>query len=288
MYYIVFDLEFNMPYKIDPQTKQIVKGESNSLMPVEILEIGAVKLNDKLEIIDTFEMLVKPNLYKRINPSTKRITKITEEYLVNALSFKEVIKKFFIWCGNKVIFCSWGKDDIIILKRSCDFYKVDILNLDYIDIQNIYMNKYNINQASLKEVIKTFEIENDKQFHCALNDANYTAQIIQKFDKDELILYNKKIEDVYNSSLRIDSLDDERIDKVKIICKCPQCGNTAETIRDWRFYKKYFWSIGKCNACQDIIYYKLKIQIDDSENNELIYKMNTKIRKLKSDIKELG
>jgi len=277
MYYIIFDLEFNMP----------INGKSNPLMPLEILEIGAVKLNDKLEIIDTFEMLIKPDIYKRINPRIIKITKITEDYLINALPFKQVMKKFFIWCGHKVTFCSWGKDDIIIFKRSCDFYKVDIPNINYIDIQNMYMVKYNTKKISLEKTIGTLEIENDKKLHCAVNDAYYTALILQKLEIEYLALYGKKIEKIYKSLIRIDSLDDERINKEEIICKCPQCGCIAETIRDWNFYKKYFWSIRECNKCQKILYYKLKIHVDLG-NNELIYKINTKMREQKSDIKELG
>jgi len=286
MYYIVFDLEFNIPYKIDPQTKLLKKGDSNPLMPIEILEIGAIKLNDKLEIIDTFEMLIKPYLYKRINPTTKKITKITKDYLQNALPFQQVIKKFFNWCGNNTIFCSWGKDDIIILENNCNFYKVNMPDINgFINIQTIFIEGEK--ELKLIEVVKKYNIEQDKLFHFAINDAYYTARLLQKIEKEQLYQYKQKIEDI-NKYEKIKSLDDERIDKEEIICICPQCGYIAETIKDWTFYKKYFWSIRKCNKCQKILYYKLKIMINNSENNELIYKMNVKTGELKSDVKDRG
>lgn len=279
MYYIVFDLEFNMPYKVDQQTKQIKRGEANPLMPIEILEIGAIKLNDQLEIIDTFEMLIKPYLYKRINPNIKKITKITEDYLQNALPFKQVIKKFFNWCGNNIIFCSWGKDDIIILESNCNFYKVNMPDINgFINIQNIFTEDEK--ELKLKEVVKKYDIEQNKSFHYAINDAYYTARLLQKIENENLYQYIQKVEDIHKYD-KIKSLEDERIDKEKIICNCPQCDSITEIIKDWVFYKKYFWSIRKCNQCQKMLYCKLKIRINDSENNQLIYKINVKIRELK-------
>ena len=52
MNYIVFDLEWNQcPYG---------KERENDKLPFEIIEIGAVKLNEQFEIIDNFQCLVQP------------------------------------------------------------------------------------------------------------------------------------------------------------------------------------------------------------------------------------
>ena len=52
MNYIVFDLEWNQ----NPDGRK----HPDSRLPFEIIEIGAVKLNEKREIIDTFQCLIKP------------------------------------------------------------------------------------------------------------------------------------------------------------------------------------------------------------------------------------
>ena len=59
MEYIVFDLEFNQGFD-----KKLNKTVSNEKCPFEIVQIGAVKLNSNLEMIDTFNSFVKPNIYK--------------------------------------------------------------------------------------------------------------------------------------------------------------------------------------------------------------------------------
>lgn len=60
MNYIVFDLEWNQ----SPGGKRW----SNSRLPFEIIEIGAVKLNEKKEIVDSFHkwFLQKPRLWTEV------------------------------------------------------------------------------------------------------------------------------------------------------------------------------------------------------------------------------
>ena len=56
MNYIVFDLEWNQcPYG---------KDKENQRLPFEIIEIGAVKLNEKKEMTGEFHRLVRPMVYK--------------------------------------------------------------------------------------------------------------------------------------------------------------------------------------------------------------------------------
>ena len=46
-------------------------------MPFEIIQIGALKLNENLETISTFDSLIKPTIYKYIHPFVANLTKIT-------------------------------------------------------------------------------------------------------------------------------------------------------------------------------------------------------------------
>ena len=59
MDYIVMDLEWNQcPYG---------KGNEAKGLPFEIIEIGAVKLNEDFEIIDKFSEIIKPRIYKQLH-----------------------------------------------------------------------------------------------------------------------------------------------------------------------------------------------------------------------------
>ena len=52
MDYVVLDLEWNQASDS--------RDARNRLLTFEIIEIGAVKLNSRMEIVDTFEELIRP------------------------------------------------------------------------------------------------------------------------------------------------------------------------------------------------------------------------------------
>lgn len=67
MNYIVFDLEWNQcPYGKDRENKRL---------PFEIIEFGAVKLDENRKVIDKFQQIVKPAVYHRLHYRTKEILK---------------------------------------------------------------------------------------------------------------------------------------------------------------------------------------------------------------------
>lgn len=67
MNYIIFDLEFNQGF--DRVNNKTV---SNAKCPFEIIQIGAVKLDSELNIIDTFSSYIKSQIYKDIHPFVKK------------------------------------------------------------------------------------------------------------------------------------------------------------------------------------------------------------------------
>lgn len=186
MKYIIFDLEFNSAFDIDKNTKRLIRGKSNPLCPQEIIEIGAVKLNSKLEIEDTFKSFISPKLYKRLHPKVKQKTKITKDDLLSGLPIHDVIKMFKKWIDEDEEFtlCSWGKDDINELIRNCTFFNIKTNWIKHsCDIQRLCMNYLNHSksqQIGLKAAVETFNLDMDYKFHKALNDSIYTAKIFKE------------------------------------------------------------------------------------------------------------
>ncbi|MFR5152852.1 MAG: hypothetical protein ACLTER_27865 [Ruminococcus sp.] len=75
MNYIVFDLEWNQ----SPGGKRW----SNSRLPFEIIEIGAIKLNEEKEIVDSFQRLIKPQVYNWIHDSIHEVIHMNYKDLQN-------------------------------------------------------------------------------------------------------------------------------------------------------------------------------------------------------------
>ena len=241
MNYIVFDLEFNMFFKFK-------EGDSaNSDLKNEIIQIGAVKLNEKLETIGEFDLLIKPVIYKRINPYVKRKTNIKTSQVVQGTPFIKAIESFNSWIGNDYVLCSWGHDDILALRGNCLFFGFDSLSFNkFINIQKIYMNLRSLTkQPSLESVVEGLEIEIDSPFHDALSDASYTADIFRKvydFSCDTIMNWEKEQK---ANELKIEEL---RTQIGTATIWCPECGGFVQKNEEVNKRKKYF-AFGYCAKC---------------------------------------
>ncbi|PLS19614.1 3'-5' exonuclease [Bacillus sp. M6-12] len=115
--YIVFDLEATCIDKIKYP-------EQAKTFPNEVVEIGAVKINEKGEIVDSFERFVKPILNPVLTDYCKNLTKIPQSKIDEAEGFPDVIQAFKEWIGEDYILCSWGHYDKKQFKKDCELHKL--------------------------------------------------------------------------------------------------------------------------------------------------------------------
>lgn len=182
--YIVFDLEFNAPFKIDRKTKQLKRGNTNPLCPQEIIEIGAVKVNEELDIEDTYQQFIKPQLYPKLHPKVRSKTRISIGDLEDGICITKAITSFRQWISDSdYILCSWGLDDINELRRNCKYFGIDTKWIErFRDIQKVTMKHLKLpmgQQLGLKNALLMLNIDIDNKFHKALNDSVYTAKIFK-------------------------------------------------------------------------------------------------------------
>ena len=173
MYYIVLDLEWNQPYD-----SARIKRKPVDLFG-EIIQIGAVKLDEGLNELDRFKVTVSPKYYKKMNKRISKLTGITDEDLKEGFDFAVAFDNFYSWCGDDFYFLTWGNDDIYMLRANMAFYDIPFemmppcYNLQVIfDNQVAKLNK----QISLTSAM---ELLGEPEFdaHDALNDAVSTAKI---------------------------------------------------------------------------------------------------------------
>ena len=186
MNYIVLDLEWNQ----SPIGKE---GEVESI-PFEIIEIGAVKVNEKKEIIGEFSEIVQPQIYEEIDGNVQRIIHITMEQLKKGRTFPEVIKDFIQWCGDDYIFCTWGTMDLVELQRNMKYYKITPIAYKpffYYDVQKLFSVFFEKEKRvrNLAFAAEFFHMKQDGEFHTAIADAKYTAKVFQKFDLKKIKKY---------------------------------------------------------------------------------------------------
>lgn len=174
MNYIIIDLEWNQSE--NPQHNIIA-----SKVPFEIIEIGAVKLNEKREYIDSFHAVISPRLYKHIHHITRELTGISDDELNHGSSFTDVMEHFMTWCGDSYSLCTWGMMDITELQRNMSFYRLPLFPFPvyYYDLQKIFSLTYEDGKLrrSLEYAVEYLKLPMVRDFHRALDDALYTADV---------------------------------------------------------------------------------------------------------------
>lgn len=184
MNYIVFDLEWNQ----SPHGKI---GEQESL-PFEILEIGAIKLDENREYVDRYEGIVRPQVYREFHYETKKIigTELSE-YIKTGRIFSVVAKEFLKWCGEQPVFCTWGLLDLTELQRNMKYYGLSYLlegPIRYYDVQKLFSYAYEDRKVrrTLEYAVEFLGIPESEPFHRAVHDAFYTSEVFQRINMKEL------------------------------------------------------------------------------------------------------
>lgn len=251
MNYIIMDLEWNNSF--NKATQKFMN---------EIIEIGAVKLDENLNQVDTFSELIKPVISKKLRSRIKTLTNISNEDVKAGRPFSKVVEDFEEWVGEDAVIMSWGDTDIRTLltnykwfmkKNSLDFIK------KYADLQKYcqcFINMENVQQAGLSYAAECLEIDPDSfPHHRALDDSLLSAECFKKvFDEEKLQEFIKNCDyDFYVRLLFhpyvIKNKNDPLIDKNLFNCFCEICGGKVQTVKKWKFMNQSFRGIFYCENC---------------------------------------
>ena len=277
MNYIVFDLEWNQ--------SSDGKKFSESHLPFEIIEIGAVKLNEEKEVVDTFHRLIKPKVYKWIHNSIHEVIHVDYKELAKGQAFEDAVQEFLKWCGSSWYFFTWGNQDVMELQRNMKYYGLlELLPgpVTYYDVQKLFSIRYEDGKSrrGLEYAIDMLGIEKKQDFHRALADAYYTAAVLKNIET-EYILPNSSIdvyqnpkskkEEIYISYPTYDKyvsrefLTRERMmkDKEATSTRCPVCHcNAKRKIRWFAGSPKAYYSV---SVCQEHGFVKGKLRVRKTE-----------------------
>lgn len=180
MNYIVLDMEWNQPM---PGVR--LEYQNDRCLVNEIIQIGAVKMDASLQIIDTFEINIKPRKLKHINHNVRKLTGLDDAALADAVDLEAAVSLFQEWCKTDFVFLTWGYDDVDVLGTNLSYFGLPTDWLpNFYNLQMIFCAQTeNLNkQYSLSYAAAYFDITLDKPLHDALTDAYYTALVCTKLD----------------------------------------------------------------------------------------------------------
>ena len=279
MNYIVFDLEWNQ----NPAGKK----SRNDKLPFEIIEIGAVKVNSRKEITDSFHRLIKPQVYKWIHDSIHEVIHVDYKDLMKGVPFEQAVREFLDWCGEDWYFFTWGNQDVMELQRNMKFYKLlDLLPgpVTYYDVQKLYSISYDDGErrCALEHAIDELKIEKSQGFHRALADAWYTAEVLKKISN--IMIINHPSLDVYQNpkkkkdEIHISYPDHDKYvsrefatrervmkDREVTSTRCPICHLPAKRKLRWFMNNpKVYYSVSVCEE-HGLIKGKIRIRKTEEE-----------------------
>ena len=237
MHYIIIDLEWNQPLNYQSQ----VYREVGDRLIFEMIQIGAVKVDDRFQVVDSISIPIHPQHYVKIHPRIKRMTHLGSEELADAPTFLDAMDQFAAWCGEDYVLLTWGCDDVSVLKQNMDFFGCTVSLPPLCDIQRLFSDVYKCKERKgLKAAMDMLEIEPDENrfFHNALHDAYYTALVFAKLpDPTEVLKYPQQPKQLIRQG-RVERtrLKGECYDSVKqavnsenaLAPRCPVCGKKTK------------------------------------------------------------
>ncbi len=182
MYYITLDLEWNQAYY---EHAMAVQKRLNLRLRGEVIQIGAVKLDESLRICGSYSILVRPRYFRKLHKHVSSLTGITQEMMDRGVPLPEAAERFRQFCGEDFAFLTWGPDDVPMFKDNLRIHKADGDWLDRTyDLQVIYNQQTDgsSRQRSLEYAMEQMGIPQNLPAHDALNDAYFTALVAQKLD----------------------------------------------------------------------------------------------------------
>ena len=188
MHYVVVDLEWNQPLS----WQSSVYRKIGDRLIFEMIQIGAVRLDEDLRVEDTLSLPVAPTHYIQIHPRIRRMTGLGPEELAGAPAFREALEQFAAWCGEDYVLLTWGCDDVSVLQQNIDFFECGDVPLPPLcDIQKLFAEVHGLkDRPSLKGAMEMVGIapEESMAFHNARNDAWYTALVFRTLPDPAAVL----------------------------------------------------------------------------------------------------
>ncbi len=179
---IVFDLEWNIGY----QPKIFDYHGVEQTLRGEIIQIGAVKIDAKANVLDTFRINLRPRIFKKLQHHIAKVTGLSQEDLDSGVPIREGLEQFVRWAGPDAAFAEWGMDDVPVLKQNLYLCHLnEAWPARWYDLQRVFLSQHPRQEGegmTLESVVTRLGIPMDRPFHDALADTLYTVDVCRKLD----------------------------------------------------------------------------------------------------------
>ena len=151
----------------------------------EVIELGAVRMDDAFHPLDRFRIFVRPQYNGVIERKIYKLTGISNGAVSDAVSLPEALDALEAWCGSDGYeIYAWSTSDLCQLRKECGFKGIDSVFLDEMvqwhDFQEDFrqmLGEKNI--LSLSNAMHRAGLEPEGSLHDASWDAYNSARLME-------------------------------------------------------------------------------------------------------------
>lgn len=256
MNYIILDLEWDGAFY--PKIGRFIN---------QILQIGAVKLDQNFEIIDTFDKTVKSSFSKRVSRRFSELTGITKADMLAGIPLDEAFSLYNDWVGENAVTMTWSNSDIYtVLENERNIVDTRLKIEKYLDLQKYIQGEMRLrgieypSQISLLNAANMLNIKIDETvLHNAKADSIACAALLKEcYNKER---FNSMITDTSDPQFfdrftfkphYICDINDENIDKSAFDFNCETCGLPLNLKGEWKSHNCGFYADMVCSKCKKV------------------------------------
>lgn len=255
MEYVIIDLEWDSAYS--KPHKRFIN---------QIIQIGAVKLDDKLNIIDMFERTIKSSITNKLSKRFTDLTGITNEQMLNGVSLFDAFSDYNNWVSKDTLTLSWSNSDLYAIIDNVKTLMPDYFSLKiekYMDLQSYVQSKLRekgfdiTSQVSLSNAAIMLNVsEEGLDRHTAKDDCILSAILFKKvFDgKIQSFVRDTSNPDFFKrltfKSYYLTNIKNDLIKPEDLVFKCDKCGETAKCLTRFKHKNTWFFANFRCTKCK--------------------------------------
>lgn len=186
-YFAVVDLEMcRVPKRVRKE---------GIMLKNELIQIGAVLLDEAYNIVDKFMTYVSPE-YGAVDSYIEELTGITGNDVKGAPVFEKALNMFFSWMPKDTVLVAWSENDEKQITKESEAKGITMPELEdysgkWLDCQKTFAEKVDNKRCyKLSEALVIADIESDPGEHDALIDAKNTALLFSKMESEEEFTIN--------------------------------------------------------------------------------------------------
>ncbi len=254
MHYVILDMEWDGAYH--KLHKRFVN---------QILQIGAVKLDENFNIVDIFDVTIKSDINKRVSRRFSELTGITKEMMLEGISLSDAVDRYNKWLGNDTVTITWSNSDLYTIAENEKYilndkkFKIE----KYLDLQKFIEGELRIlghelkSQISLSNAAELLGITTENyDLHTAKDDSLLCAALLKKHYSEaafENLVRDTRDPEFYRQlyfrPYYISRINDERIQKETLIFYCEKCESKLKRLTKWKHHNNWFNANFMCDDC---------------------------------------